>query len=389
MHPARAYFLFNFLVMFGVCLPTVSYTPFLFARGLSFAEVALVNAVFFAAIVLAEVPTGLLADGHSRVWSLRVGAAVKAVACLGYMSASGFASAVFWEFLCGIGCAFVSGADQAWMTDALIRRGEKDRLGKVLASASMWQSLGALAGGTASAFLAAVDLRLGWAASSAALALACAVACRRMNGDGEPAVRLTEGEAFRASLAALRASSGLKWAVAAAMVSGLVLPFNYGWSPFYGGRVGSYGMAVVWVALYSSLVVTGWFIRRGELRPGVESWSIPLALALSGVGMAAIGMFGGLALPLAAGAVHEIGRGAFQPLIGLFVQRRVESGYRATYGSLQSLLGRLGFAAVLVVTWALLRGLPTASAAIVTSWVWAGSVMTALSFVLWLIRPRQ
>lgn len=63
------------------------------------------------------------------------------------------------------------------------------------------------------------------------------------------------------------------------------------------------------------------------------------------------------------------GRGFFQPLTESFVQHRVHTSYRATFGSLQSFLGRIGFAVVPLVVWLFIADKPNTSATISLVWI--------------------
>ncbi|MEK7481456.1 MAG: MFS transporter, partial [Patescibacteria group bacterium] len=108
MRPERLYYLFTALVRLGPTVTVTAYVPFLLSLGLSLGEVGLVNAVFWAVVMLAEVPTGMLADGRGRAWSLKIGAFIQLVGIALYVTATGLYSAMFAEAMLGIGAAFLS-----------------------------------------------------------------------------------------------------------------------------------------------------------------------------------------------------------------------------------------------------------------------------------------
>src|SRR5688572_10336557 len=91
--------------------------------GMSIADIAFVNIVFWTTIILMELPTGMLADGKSRIWSVRIGIACFALGCFAYANVQGVGTALIGEIALGVGFAFVSGAESAWITDALKKRG--------------------------------------------------------------------------------------------------------------------------------------------------------------------------------------------------------------------------------------------------------------------------
>ncbi|MDD5251396.1 MAG: MFS transporter [Patescibacteria group bacterium] len=387
-HPARIYVLYNFLMSLGMAFTATTYVPWLLHIGLDLREIPLVNAVFFAAIALAELPTGMLADGRSRAWSVRIGLLIYAVGHPAYGLACGFWSAVFIEALVGVSFAFMSGADQAWLTDALAERGERDSLGRVLGTTAIWNATAFLVGGFAGAWLGAADLRLPWLTGAPFAVAAFAVSCIWMRGQGEPTHRVGELEAFRLSRAALGNDRALVWTACAAAAYGLVLPFNYFWTPLLGDRTGLAGLSWVWVAIYGSTMLAGWFVRRRNGWRGREAHGVTVALILAGLGLAGAGLASGVVLPVLLTIIHEFGRGAFSPLLSALTQRHVTSEFRATYGSFQSLIARGGYAVVVFALWTILGGQPNDSSVIGPTWLICGGLLAAVSLVLWLLRPR-
>ncbi len=73
MHPAKAYILL--IGLFGLAggFIATTYSPFLISIGLDIGQISLINTVFFGVISLMELPTGMWADGKSRIWSVRMG----------------------------------------------------------------------------------------------------------------------------------------------------------------------------------------------------------------------------------------------------------------------------------------------------------------------------
>lgn len=88
-------------------------------RGLSLTEITFLDAPFFLTQVLAEVPTGALADRYGRKVSLLLGGATITIAVFVFGIADNYplilTSYVFW----GIGMGLQSGADQAFLYDSL------------------------------------------------------------------------------------------------------------------------------------------------------------------------------------------------------------------------------------------------------------------------------
>jgi MFS family permease len=94
-------------------------------------------------VVLAEVPAGVFADTVSRKWSLVVACTVSGTGMVVTGLVTGFPALVVAQALWGLGWAFASGADVAWLTDELDRA---DRIDQVLAARARWELTGAIAG---------------------------------------------------------------------------------------------------------------------------------------------------------------------------------------------------------------------------------------------------
>src|SRR3989338_474656 len=137
MRPATVYSAFSAFNAAAHFFMAATYVPFLLTTvGLTLAEVAWINVAFWAVIILAEIPTSILADGHSRQWSLRIGLVFHLAGFASYAMAQDFTSALVSEVLIGLGASFLSGVQQAWVTDALHRQGDGHRLRQVLSGAT-------------------------------------------------------------------------------------------------------------------------------------------------------------------------------------------------------------------------------------------------------------
>lgn len=366
-----------------------AYAPYLLSIGLTLGEVGLVNGIYWGVMILAELPTGMLADGKSRAWSLKAGVVFHVIGSLFYMGATGFVSAAVAEALIGIGAAFLSGAQSAWIADALDRDGEPESIREVQATDMLIRTPIFLLGGWFGAALALVSYRLIWIPLVITGVLTAILVHKSMKGRGEPLHRVTELEAFVLSLKQLRNSRSLMWLIGTMILFGTVVSFNHYWSPFFEPKVGTLGLGWVWMIIYLSFMPSGWMVRKLSVAVGNEGKYIVLSLLLSGLGLALAGLSGGLVFPLSAIVIHEFGRGMFEPLTESFVQHRVKSSYRATFGSLRSFLGNIGFAIVPVIIWFSIKGKPDTPETISQVWVVSGVFLTLGSIAIWFLRPRK
>jgi MFS family permease len=116
--------------------------------GLTVAQFAILNAVWAGTIVLAEVPSGALADviGRKRLLVFATLTMLVEVGMISFVPNSNI-SVVFYVFLInrilsGLAEAAASGADEALAYDALKEQGNPDDWGRVLEVLARFQSLG-------------------------------------------------------------------------------------------------------------------------------------------------------------------------------------------------------------------------------------------------------
>lgn len=390
MHPAISLYLFQIVGGFGFGLTATVYALFLRELGATYQQLLVVNMVYWATVVLMELPTGMLADGKSRAWSVRIGSAFTALGALQYVLADSIGAAFVGEFFLGLGAAFVSGALQAWVADSLKRGGEFHRLRHTFATASIGRSVAILLGGLIGAYIAAAtDLRSIIVLHFAFCCLQVLVALLCMNGDGEPEHRVTEAEAFRLSWRLLLDSRALRWSTLAAVAFGVVVLWNMYWNVFFLPRVGQTGLGWVWVALYGAVTLSGFLVRRMKVEAGKEEVGMVISLVATAAGFVLASRFESLPLLVGALMLHEAGRGGFEPLLDSFTHHHVDSSHRATFGSFQSLISRVGFVAALAVgTLATMRA-PESDVVIRVLWLFGGLLLLVVSAVLYARRPRH
>lgn len=102
---------------FGFLAPV--WVVLLEARGLSFTAIALLDAVYFGTLVLAEVPTGYLGDRIGRRNALAIGTAGVALSAVGFGYAETVPAFLLDYVVWGIAETMRSGNGSAWLYDAL------------------------------------------------------------------------------------------------------------------------------------------------------------------------------------------------------------------------------------------------------------------------------
>lgn len=137
-----------FRVLFNARFYYPIFTVLFLDFGLSLEEFALLNTVWAFTIVLAEVPSGALADLMGRKQLLVVTSVLMLLEmALIALAPAGGGSAVFWLFLCnriisGLAEAMASGTDEALAYDTLVEHGMADKWPLVLDWQMRIQNLG-------------------------------------------------------------------------------------------------------------------------------------------------------------------------------------------------------------------------------------------------------
>jgi MFS family permease len=115
----------------GMAFAAPIQTFYLIDRGLSFADIMLLESVLSAAIMCFEVPTGIIGDWVGRKWSLVLGALIGLASWVPFLLASSFWLFAVSFFLNGISFTFQSGSDQALIYDDLKARNRQNTMSRV------------------------------------------------------------------------------------------------------------------------------------------------------------------------------------------------------------------------------------------------------------------
>lgn len=149
------------------------------AHGLSDAQISALLAIWSLTSVVAEVPTGALADRFSRTGSMAAGGLAQALAYVLWTAFPGFGAFAAGFVLWGVGGTLVSGAVEAWLYDSLVELGEPERFRRSygrLDACELLAQIPAAVGATVLLPLGGFEL-VGWASVATCLG-AAAVAAR-------------------------------------------------------------------------------------------------------------------------------------------------------------------------------------------------------------------
>ena len=355
-------------------------------RGLTVGQVLLFDAIFFGSQFLAEVPTGIVADRCGRRASLLAGSLFASCGLLVFGLADPLPLLLTAYVLFGVAAALMSGADDAYLFDAL-RAAGRGREFAAVAGRLNGTMTAAIAGFTVIGGLMAAVAPLSWPiVASGILSLAAAgIAWRleeppRRPGEGGGAASFL-GAGLSAGRRVLR-TPALRWVVLLAalpQIAGFVVFTAF--QPLLVGQ-GAPVSALGWAAAAMMLVAAagGWTADACRRRLGVGGSLLALpalgALALAAGGSGALWLFPLLALaPFAQNALH--------PVAAAYVSRRVPDAERATALSFEQFAAQIGAIAVMLSLGALVdrTGLEAALAG-------AGAALLAIAAIACLLWRR-
>jgi len=362
-----------------------------FSARVSLGEVLQLEAIYYAGVVLVEVPSGYVSDRFGRRPTLVVASLALVAAYAVFALATSFAQLAVAQALLALGLAFNSGTDTSFHLANLERVGRAElyagreaRLGTL---SFVIGAVAALAGGAA----ALIDMRLAYLLSLAAalVALVSALSFRPIPGpERASGARLSLFVTLRRCFATVR-DRDLAWFFGAAVVATVInhVPYEF-YQPYlrrldfipFGGSatplVAGVHLAIVQlIAAPVAGVSTLLSQRLGVVTQVVLSMMLQLALIVS---MACF------VSPLVAVLLvaRSVPRALQDAPLRAAVAPRVASELRATYLSLESLVGRLGFASLLWLLSLFGHELTT------VLWL-SASVSIALVLLLSLFAPRR
>lgn len=126
------------------------------AKGLSLTQISFLLAIWSLAVVVFEVPTGIIADHWSRKNMLLLGGLSKAIGYITWFFADGFALFAIGFILWGISESFCSGSEEALLFDNLKANREEEQFGEIYGKGTFYSGVGVALSSLTGGFLAAL-----------------------------------------------------------------------------------------------------------------------------------------------------------------------------------------------------------------------------------------
>lgn len=329
-----------------------------FSRHLPLDRVLLLGSIYYVAVVVFEVPSGYLSDRVSRVTTLRLACAAQAGSAAAFL----LAGDRFWAFalaqmLLAFSWASLSGTDTSFHLDTLAALGREEeyavREARLARNAYLASAASALAGGAAGA----LELRLPYVLSLAGGLVTLALAARLR----EPP-RVHDGGPDRGFLAQLGEcvarlrSAHLAWLFAYVVLMTTLEHIPYEFSqPYVAAVLGESIGDAARAPLLTGLLTAGFKLAGALAAARAVAWRSAFGAGTTLLGVTALQ---GALISAMAAVVHplvlpllllrSVQPAASNVIVNVEVAPRLERGQRATFLSLYSLAGRLGYGTVLV-----------------------------------------
>jgi MFS family permease len=382
MHLARNVRIASWRAFFGMFLVVIPVlVPYWRSLGLSMHEVLELQALFGLAVVILEVPTGYIADLWGRKSSVVLGSFMSGVcfSCLPF--AKTYNELAIFEITIALAASLVSGAEDAIVYESIPSIANRRQ---ILGSFRVWSLIGETSAALLAGLLVTYSFNVvvwaqaitGWFPFIFSLFLI--EPTRPPMPESKHAARVFKVLSVvlvEDKLTRLIFTNYVVWGLSSFCVVWLLQEY---WSQV-GVPISYFG--ALWAALmaFSALVSKLAHRIEGYLGPRRTMGTIAAApvvgYLLMAYGSASIGIAAGLLFYLTRGLTYAVFQDAFNV--------RIESSYRATANSLQSLCFRLGFVPIgpLLGTVVDSRGISTA-----LSWLAVFFAVCALLLLLPLIR---
>ncbi|PIY69258.1 hypothetical protein COY90_01570 [Candidatus Roizmanbacteria bacterium CG_4_10_14_0_8_um_filter_39_9] len=156
----QKYYLFQFFGNLAFFSPVI--VLFWRANGLSMAQIMLLQSIYAVGVSIFELPTGAFADYFGKKHSLCIGALFWTMGMIWYGYSHSFWQFALGEITVGVGAAFISGADRAYLHYILRLNNDEKSFNKVEGKArgfiQIAQAVASLAGGFIGSFSLAATL---------------------------------------------------------------------------------------------------------------------------------------------------------------------------------------------------------------------------------------
>ncbi len=356
-----------------------------FQSKLDLAGVLLLESIYFASVVALEVPSGWFSDMFGRRRTLIAASFFLCVAYILFLVATNFNMFVIAQILLAAGIAFNSGTDTSFLLESTQALHVEDEYGQREASATRANFLGSAIAGVLGGLAAVPDFRGAYVLSFIG-AIGLLVITIRFT---EPLAGIPNEKTSRVGLLkqvtsciGLLRNIRLFWlsVFAVFMIVMNHIPYEF-YQPYVEELASQYEIVKATPFLTSlhlalTMLVAAWIASKSiQIRDRVGTGATLISAAGLQLAMITIMHFF-VSIPAAiATLLRSCPRALMTAPLNAAVAPNVPAAQRATFLSLQSLFGRLGFASTLAVFAYIVGGDDWTSITVMLQWgMWAGVV---------------
>ncbi len=317
-------------------------------------QLVLVGTALEVAVLLFEVPTGIVADLYSRRLSTIIGFLLIGVGFIIQGAFAFFVPILLAQIVWGLGHTFTSGAIEAWITDEI---GEENA-GPAFLKGAQYSRIGGMLGIAGGTLLGLISLRLPVLVAGGLIALLGVLMMLIMPEDNFHPAKREEMHTFQNMLHTYKQGMGML-KVRPILISILAIGFFYG--------LYSEGFDRMWVALMLEKFTfplwqpVVWFGLISMAEQGLSAWALNwvnkrldftgtrglikallIASAALSLAMALFAYSGWLGLAVALLVIIAVLRNVIYPLHTAWVNRKLEPGVRATMLSISGQVDAIG-----------------------------------------------
>ncbi len=381
----REFYLLTALSQGGIAVISATYVIFLQSKGLNLFEVNMVNFVFFLTLFLCEIPTGAFADVFGRKSSYIVSCAIFASSMIIYAYSESFWGFALAEAVGAIGSTFASGAFRAWFVDKLRHHGYTGGLNPIFAKAAQIRHGARIVSALLGAFLADIWMPLPWLVGSGFF-LTCGAIASFLKEEYFTPRKFSLQERLSAIRQTVKASyeygyrsKNVRFVLVLVIMQIFALKGpDMQWQPFFGDELAhKASLGFIWTAMVLSMMYGAWLAPRILRKTAEERKALAMCQITIGIGVAGAAILGWLPISLVLFFLHEVGRGAFEPIKEAYLHDNIPSKERATIESFESLAHHGGGMIGLFVSGVLAQQL-----GISWTWIIVGTILILVTIVV-------
>ena len=314
------------------------------------------EAIYYAAVVVLEVPSGYFSDAIGRRPTLLISASAIVAACALFFFGSGFLLFAAAQVCLAVGMAFNSGTDTTLHYDSLAELGKENEYAEREARAArngfIAAAIAALLGGAVAVF----QLRFAYGLSLVGGLITLGIVVAYIEPTAQVrAARIGIVRQLR-KCAGFLSKPALRWLFGFAVLMTVLnhVPYEF-YQPYVGLVMGELQMPTEGAPLIAGLHIAGamllgsWFAAKSvRLRDRIGLGPVLLAAAVLQTVIIAVMGFVLHAVVVALILLRTVPRALMAAPLNAAITPQVPQAQRATYLSIQSLAGRLSFSVLLV-----------------------------------------